>query len=66
MYESGAIMTTEFERFGEELERCDWYALPIKMQRMYMIVLSDTQNPIEMYTYGGIVSNRETIKKVYH
>lgn len=62
--EPGARTTTEFEMFEEELRKCEWYLLPIEMQRMYTILLSDTQNPIQMCSYGGIVCNRDTLKRV--
>lgn len=62
--EPGARMTTEFEVFGDELVQCNWYVLPIKTQRMYLIFLSDTQTPIQIIGYGGTVCDRETMKKV--
>lgn len=63
--EPGARMTIEFEMFEENLNQCDWYTLPIEMQQMYMIFLSNTQSPIQMSSYGGIVCDRETLKKVF-
>lgn len=62
--EPGALMTKQFEKFGSELYRCDWYALPIELRRMYLVFLSDTQNPIAISSYGGIRCERETSKKV--
>lgn len=57
-------MTMKFGMFVDELEQCDWYLLPIEMQRMYAIFLSDTQKPIKMRGYGGIKCERETSKNV--
>lgn len=62
--EPGARMSTKFEMFSEELEQCDWHLLPIEIQRMYIIFLSDSQQPVMMSSYGGIMCERETSKKV--
>lgn len=62
--EPGARMTYQFVAFGEELSRCDWYLLSIELQRMYMIFLSETQNPMKMLCYGNITCDRDTTKKV--
>lgn len=62
--EPGTKMITEFDIFGEELGRCGWYSLPIELQQMYMVFLSDTQHPIQISTYGGITCTRETMEKV--
>lgn len=57
--------TQQFENFGDELGQCDWYALPIELQRMYLIFLSDTQKEIEIDSYGNITCQRDTSKKVF-
>lgn len=62
--EPGAIMTKQFEEFEDELSKCYWYLLPIKMQPMYMVLLSYTQNPVNISTFVGITCDRETSKKV--
>lgn len=57
-------MTEQFERFSDELSRCDWYSLPTEMQRMYAFFLSDTQHPVKFSSYAGITCERETSKMV--
>lgn len=59
-------MTNQFGLFGAEIGRCNlyWHSIPIEMQRMYLIFLSNTQNPTKMSSYGNIVCERETSKKV--
>lgn len=64
--EPGERVTSQFELFGEELDRCNWYALPIKMQRIYLIFLCDSQQLRDIQGYGGIVCSRETFKKVFN
>lgn len=62
--EPGTAVTAQFGIFGEELGRCNWYALPSDIQRMYAIFLSDTQNSVKLFGYGNILCERETSKIV--
>lgn len=62
--EPGERITIGFEDFSDELSGCDWYLLPIEMQRMYAIFLSDTQNPVKMESFANILCERETSKTV--
>lgn len=63
--EPGTKMINQFEMFGAELSRCDWYSLSVEMQRIYLIFLSDTQNPMKVSSYGNITCERETFKTVW-
>lgn len=62
--EFGERVTDRFDMFGDNLQRCDWYKLPFKMKRMYLIFLSDTQQSKNITTYANILNTRETFKKV--
>ena len=62
--EPGARMTNQLGKFSDELNRSDWYLLPIELQRWYIIFVSDTQNPIKVFSYADIVCERETLKRV--
>lgn len=62
--EPGARLTAQFEMLSIEVSRYDWYLLPIGMQGMYIIFLSDTQNPMQILCYGNITCDRDTTKKV--
>lgn len=64
--EPGERVSNRFGMFGEELERCNWYELSMEMQRMYMIFLSDTQQTMNIQSYGGIQCTRDTSKRVIH
>lgn len=57
-------MTNPFKMFNDEAGRCDWYALPTDLQRMYLILVSDTQHAVIICSYGGITCERHTLKKV--
>lgn len=63
--EPGEMMIDRFAKFEDELVQCEWYLLPIKVQSMYTIFVSSTQNPIKVASYGGIMCERETFKKVF-
>lgn len=63
--ELGERVTIGFESFGDELERCDWYKLPTKMQRMHLMFLVDTQQPVNIECFGNILCTRDTFKKVF-
>ena len=62
--ESGERVTNQFDMIDDELGRCDWHKLPIKMQKMYLIFRSDTQQSKNITSYGNIVCTRETFKRV--
>lgn len=63
--ELGERVTNHFETVDEELQRCDWHMLPIEVQRIYLIFISDTQQPRNITCYGDISSTRDTFKKVF-
>lgn len=62
--EPGKRVTDQFELFGKELERCDWHLLPIDMQRMFVIFLSNIQQSVHIRSYGDIKCSRELFKEV--
>lgn len=62
--EFGQRVTNQFELFGEELEQCDWDTLPIEMQRMYVIFLSGTQQPVNVACYFNVLCTREIFQTV--
>lgn len=64
--ELGERTCISFELIGDELERCDWYKLPIEMHRMYLIFLSDSQQEKNVACYFNLVLTRETFEKVLH
>lgn len=64
MCEPGERVSTQFQLFDDELVRCNWYKLSIKLRQMYLIFLSDTEQPMNIVSYGGIQCTRETSKNV--
>lgn len=62
--EPGGMMSNKFEMFGDELQRCNWYLLPIEFHPVYLIFLLDIQQPVDLRSYGGVPCIRETFKSV--
>lgn len=62
--EPGEWVAAHFEGFSKKLEQCNWHLLPIDIKRLYLIFLIDTQQPINIQCYGGILCTRDTFKKV--
>lgn len=50
--------------FKDVLDQCDWYLFPIEMQRMLIIVMSNTQQPTIIHAFGNAQCSREAFKKV--
>lgn len=57
-------VTHQFIRFNAKLCQCDWYLFPIGIQRMLVIFMSDTQQPVSIQGYGNIQCKRENFKTV--
>lgn len=63
--EFGERVSTQFDLFGEELQRCDWYTLPIEIQKIFLLFSLDTLQEKNIKCYFNILSNRRTFKKVF-
>lgn len=63
--ECGERVTIEFDKYDNGLQRCDWPKFPIRMQRMYVIFVSDAQKPKNITTYANLLLMRETFEKVF-
>lgn len=62
--ELGEMVCKEFETFDNELNQCNWYAFPLKIQQIFIIFMVNTQQPTTVRGYGNILCTRETFKKV--
>lgn len=60
----GELVTAQFERFNRRLYRYKWYSLTIEMQKMYLIFVANTQQPVILSSFARIECTRETLKKV--
>lgn len=62
--EFAQMVTKQFDEFDNELCQCDWYLLPMEIQRMLPIFMSCTQQPAIFHGYGQIEGSRDTFKTV--
>lgn len=62
--EFGEMVTERFEYFNEAIEQCNWYLFSLDVQRVFVIVLSNTQQSIFLKGFGNIALSRDTFKRV--
>lgn len=62
--ELGERVADEFDAYHSKLCQCDWYLLPFKMQRMYLIFVGHTQQTPKIQGYANVECTRDTFKKV--
>lgn len=60
----GEMLSQESQVFNDELWQCNWYLLPIKVQRMLVMFMIDTEQPMSIHGYGNIECSRNTFRKV--
>lgn len=57
-------MNGQFDATDEELYQCDWYSFPMDMQKMVLIFMMGTQEPVFIRGFGNIECTRDAFKKV--
>lgn len=62
--EFGEMVNTQFDGFLGELCQCDWYAFPIDIQQVLVIVLTCTERPTIIRGFANTECTRVTFKKV--
>lgn len=62
--EFGEQVSNQYEYFNDELCECDWYLLPVEMQRILSIVMMNSQQPIFIQGYANTLCIRYTFKTV--
>lgn len=62
--EFGDMLIDQFESLDEKVYRSHWYAYPIEMQQMTLILMSSTQRLAPFRGYGNIICTRDTFKMV--
>lgn len=59
------MIKNQFEMFNDELNQCiDWYALPIGLQKLLIIVMTNAQRETVIRGFGNIFCTRTTFRKV--
>lgn len=62
--ELGELVSSQYDQFYEKLCKCDWFLVSVEMQRVLMIVMTNSQQPIFIRGYANIVCIRNTLKTV--
>lgn len=62
--EFGEMVTNQFELFDVELWQCDWYFFPMKLQRMLVLIMTNTQKTTQIQGYANTLCSRSAFKEV--
>lgn len=62
--EFGERMVEQFDVINDLLFQCDWHVFPVEMQRIFIIVLANTQRHPVVTGFGNVECVREFFKKV--
>lgn len=62
--EFGQRLSGQFDMLDAAFCQCKWYLLSIELQRMLVIVMSITQQPVILQGYGNIQCTRGSFKQV--
>lgn len=60
----GSLATKSFEKMNDSLFECDWFELPVNLQKYFIIMIQNTQHPIFYHGFGMAVMNLETFLQV--
>lgn len=62
--EFGEFVMNQFGKFNDQLCQCNWYLLPIEIQRILVIAMLNTQQPVIIRGIANAMCTREVFKKV--
>lgn len=62
--EIGELVTQQFEKIHAEFGQCNWYLYPIGMRKLFVIFLSNVQQPTLIRGFGNILYARSKVKEV--
>lgn len=61
----GDQMTSRFENIQSTLYLCEWYLLPIELEKSIPMILQSSKKCIYLQGFGSSSCTRETFKKVF-
>lgn len=64
--EIGHRLENTFNEIHDAFCLLEWYFYPVKVQRMLVLILINTQKPVEINFFGSIACSREQFKRVRH
>lgn len=62
--ELGQRLTNEFDTYNHTLYQCNWYAFPIELRHMFIVVLMNAQQPVVIKGFADTLCARESFEKV--
>lgn len=62
--ECGEMVTSQFEKFNDALDQCSWYLFSIETQKMFAVVVANSQPSINIRGYGNVLCARKSFKTV--
>lgn len=62
--EFGEMVSSRFEKIDRKLCHCRWYLFPLKMRRIYAIVMTNTQQPLIVQGYANTQCTRGSFNRV--
>lgn len=60
----GQFVTNQFDDFDDKLYQCNWHLFPIEIQRMLVIVMTNTQRPSTVHGFANTFCTRDAFKGV--
>lgn len=63
--ELGERITSRFSNLGHEMCQCDWYTLPIDIQKVFPLIIAGMDTPIKLIGMGSIQCSRVAFKYVW-
>lgn len=60
----GEQVSNRLDAIRDGITECEWYLFPNEVQKMFLTIMTATQQPIIFRGFGNILATRETFKKV--
>lgn len=60
----GKTATDSYTEMAVDLYNCDWHALPIDLQKYFILMISNLQRPLEYHGFRIAVLNLQTFNQV--
>lgn len=57
-------LTKHFEMLEDAVCQCNWHLFSLKMQRIFVVVLTSAQQPVAIEGFGNALCTRDAFKKV--
>lgn len=61
---AGEMVTDQFDVFNAELCMCNWYMFPLEVQKMLIIFLAGSQDPVNIHGFADTICALEAYKRV--